>query len=84
MNFRSRAFVLYPCIAVLVLVLSGGVIPSTLHKQNLNTFFRDSANQLKHVDFALSNLIDEVRYDVFELSLNKEVSTLMMAGLRIF
>jgi len=75
MKLRSRVLLLYLCIALLVLVLIGGVLPSTLHAQNLDTVSKDSISQLRHIDFALSNFIDEARHDVFELSLNKEVRT---------
>lgn len=73
MNLRSRVLIIYLCIAVLVLILIGVLLPTTLHKQNLNTFSRDSINQVRHIDFALSNLINEARYDVHDLSLNKDV-----------
>jgi signal transduction histidine kinase len=75
MNLQSRVLVLYLCIAVLVLVLIGGVLPSSLHKQNLESVSGDSINQLKHIDFALSNFIGEAKYDVLELSLNNNVQT---------
>ena len=42
---------------MLVLILIGGVLPSTLHEQNLDIVSQDSINQLKHIDFALSNFI---------------------------
>lgn len=75
MRLQSRVLILYLCIAVLVLVLLGGVLPSTLHKQNLNMISADSINQLKHIDFALTNFIDEAKYDVLELSHNDIVQT---------
>ena len=70
MKLQSRVLILYLCIAVLVLVLLRIVLPSTLHKQNLNTVSADSISQLKHIDFALTNFINEARYDVLELSHN--------------
>ncbi|HEX3001047.1 MAG TPA: cache domain-containing protein, partial [Methanoregula sp.] len=75
MRLQSRVLLLYLCIAVLVLVLLGVVLPSTLHKQNLNTVSADSIRQLKHIDFALTNFIDEAKYDVLELSHNDIVQT---------
>jgi len=75
MKLRSRVLLLYLCIALLVLVLIGGVLPTTLHAQNLDTISKDSINELRHIDFALSNFIDEARNDVYELSLNKDVRT---------
>ena len=84
MKLQTRVLVLYLCIVVLVLVLIGGVLPYSLHQQNLNTFSLDSINQMKHIDFAISNLIEEAQYDVFELSLNKDVRTTNDAGFTNF
>lgn len=70
MKLRSRILLLYLCIAVLVLVLIGGVLPTSLHKQNLDTISDDSISQLRHIDFALTNFIEEAKHDVHELSLN--------------
>jgi len=75
MKLRSRVLLLYLCIVVLVLVLIGGVLPSTLHKQNLDTISEDSIRQLRHIDFALSNFIGEAKYDVLALSLNDKIQT---------
>jgi HAMP domain-containing protein len=84
MKLRSRVLLLYLCIALLVLILIGGVLPSTLHAQNLDTVSKDSIRQLQHIDFALSNFIDEARHDVLELSLNAEVRTPDDAGFTSF
>lgn len=73
MKLQSRVLILYLCIAVLVLVLIGGVLPSTLQKQNLESISGDSINQLRHIDFALSNFIGEAKYDVLALSLNDNI-----------
>jgi signal transduction histidine kinase len=75
MKLQSRVLLLYLCIAVLILVLIGGVLPTTLHQQNLESVSADSISQLRHVDFALSNFIGEARYDVLELSLNENIQT---------
>ncbi|MDN7023637.1 HAMP domain-containing protein [Methanoculleus sp. FWC-SCC1] len=84
MNLRSRVLLLYLCIALLVLVLIGGVLPSTLHEQNLDTVSADAISQLRHIDFALASFIDEARHDVLELSLNTEVRTPDDAGFTNF
>ena len=73
MKLRSRVLILYLCIALLVLVLVGGVLPASLHKQNLNTISENSIAQLRHMEYALSSFIGSVRYDVLELSINDEV-----------
>lgn len=73
MKLRSRVLILYLCIALLVLVFVGGVLPASLHKQNLNTISYNSISQLRHMEYALSSFIGSVRYDVLELSINDEV-----------
>jgi signal transduction histidine kinase len=73
MKLQSRVLLLYLCIAALVLVLIGGVLPATLQKQNLESVSVDSISQLRHIDFALSNFIGEAKYDVRELSLNDNI-----------
>ncbi len=84
MNLQSRVLILYLCIAILVLVLIGGVLPASLHEQNLNTISEDTINQLQHIDFALSNFVGEVRYDVLELSYDDDVRTLNDTGFTKF
>ncbi len=76
MKLRSRILLLYLCIAILVLVLIGGVLPSSLHKQNLDTISDDSISQLRHIDFALTNFISEAKNDVHELALNGNIQIL--------
>lgn len=73
MNLQARVIILFLCIALLVLGVIGGVLPSSLHKQNLNTVAKNTIDQLTHVDFALSNFIGSVRYDVHEFSINEEI-----------
>jgi len=75
MRLQSRVLILYLLIAILVLVLIGGVLPASLQKQNLESISADSINQLRHIDFALTNFIGEARYDVLALSLNDKVQT---------
>ena len=75
MNLKTRVVILYLCIAIIVLVFIGGVLPASLQQQNLNTISNDAIDQFRHIDFALANLIDEARHDVHELSLNTEVRT---------
>jgi methyl-accepting chemotaxis protein len=75
MKLQTRILLLYLVIALLVLVLIGVVLPSSLHKQNLDTISADSISQLRHIDFALSNFIGEAKYDVLALSLNDNVQT---------
>lgn len=48
-------------------------MPSSLHDKNLETTLKDSQNQLKHIDFALSTYIREVEQDISELLMHKNV-----------
>lgn len=73
MKLQSRVLLLYLLIALLVLVLIGGVLPASLHKQNLNTVSGHYIDQLQHIDFAISSFISGVEYDVHELSINQDV-----------
>lgn len=73
MKLQSRVLLLYLLIALLVLVLIGGVLPASLQKQNLNTVSGHYIDQLQHIDFAISSFISGVEYDVHELSINQDV-----------
>ncbi|MDO8842410.1 cache domain-containing protein, partial [Methanocalculus sp.] len=75
MKLQSKVLLLYLVIAILILICIGGVLPSTLHAQNLDTISETTIAQLKHIDFALSNFIGEAKSDILELSLNKDVRT---------
>ena len=75
MTLRSRVLLLYLFIAVLVVILVGGLLPTTLQAQHLNAVSSESIVQLRHIDYALSNFLDEARYDVLELSMNPVVRT---------
>jgi signal transduction histidine kinase len=73
MKLRSRVLLLYLCIVLLVLILIGVVLPSTLREQNLGAIAESTQGQLRHIDFALTSFIGEAKYDVLELSLNDRV-----------
>jgi len=73
MKLKSRILLLYLFIALLVLVLIGGVLPASLQKQNLNMVSGHYIDQLQHIDFAISSFISGVEYDVHELSINQDV-----------
>lgn len=73
MTLRSRVLLLYLLIALLVVVLIGGLLPMTLQAQHRDAVTQESLIQLRHIDFALSSFMDEARYDVLELSMNPVV-----------
>ncbi|WP_319578041.1 ATP-binding protein [uncultured Methanospirillum sp.] len=71
MRLRTRVLLLYFCILILVLFCIGIIIPSSLHEQNLVSIREDSIQQLKHIDFALSNFFKGAGDDVAELLMHK-------------
>jgi len=75
-NLRSKILIMYLCIAIIVLLLIRIMLPFSLSKQNLDVISKDSINQMKHIDFAITNFIEEIKSDVRELSINKDVRTL--------
>jgi len=74
MKLRTRVLLLYLCIIALVLVCLGVIMPSSLHDKNIELIRADSENQLRHIDFALSNYIREVEQDISELLLHEIVT----------
>jgi len=75
MTLRFRVLLLYLLIGVLVIVIVGGLLPSTLQAQQRDAVTRESLVQLRHIDYALSGFVEEARYDVLELSMNPLVRT---------
>jgi len=73
MKLRTKVLILYFFIMLLVLVCVGVLLPSSLHEQNLVRIQTDTTNQLKHIDFALSNYIAELGNDVRQLSEDDDV-----------
>lgn len=73
MNLKIKIMLLYFCIALVVIVFIGEVLPLSLEDQNIDIISDKSIETLKHIDFALSNFVEHSRYDVYGLSLNKNV-----------
>ncbi|PWR72648.1 HAMP domain-containing sensor histidine kinase [Methanospirillum lacunae] len=73
MKLRSKVLLLYFCIMILVLICVGILLPSSLHEKNLGRIQTDTTNQLKHIDFALSNFISELENDVRQLKDDEDV-----------
>lgn len=65
---------IYFCIITLVLIFLGMIMPSTLHEKNIQNLHTDTENRLRHIDFALSNFISEVKQDISELLLHEIVT----------
>ena len=73
MNLRYKVLILYFCIIVMVLICIGVVLPSSLQEKNLGNIQTDTINQLRHIDFALSNFITEVENDIREIQMDDDV-----------
>ncbi len=73
MNLKTRILLIYLSVSILVLVIIGGLLQFSLFKQNINLFSNDAINQMKHINFAITNLIESVKSDVYQLSLNKNI-----------
>jgi signal transduction histidine kinase len=69
---------------ILVLVCIGIVLPSSLHEQNLGRIQTDTVNQMKHIDFALTNYILEMENDIRQLRDDDDVSNLDDSGFTSF
>ena len=84
MDLKTKVILLYLFIAVIVLILVGVVLPSSLEKQNIDTISDISIRELKYIDFALTNLINEAKYDIYELSIKEIVQTRDDSGFTSF
>ncbi len=73
MSLRSKILIMYFAVSVFVLIIIGVVLPFFLYKQHLDLFVGDAKNQMKHINFAITNLVDSVKSDVHLLSINKTI-----------
>ncbi|MFH0966600.1 MAG: ATP-binding protein [Methanobacteriota archaeon] len=73
MKLRPRVLILYFCIMLLVLICVGILLPSSLHEKNLGRIHIDTTNQLKYIDFALSNFVAEVDNDIRQLLTDEDI-----------
>ena len=67
---------MYLCIMILVLVCVGILLPSSLHEKNLDRIQTDTVNQLKHIDYALTNHVQEMENDIWQLQDDEDISYL--------
>jgi signal transduction histidine kinase len=74
MKLRSKVLLLYLCIMILVLVCMGVLLPASLHEKNLVGIRTDTINQLRHIDFALSNYVRDLENDIRQLGEDDDVS----------
>ncbi|MDD1728840.1 MAG: histidine kinase, partial [Methanospirillum sp.] len=84
MKLGTKVLILYFFIMLLVLICVGVLLPSSLHEKNLIRIQVDTTNQLKHIDFALSNYIAELENDVRQLSEDNDVRNSDISGFTSF
>jgi signal transduction histidine kinase/HAMP domain-containing protein len=70
MKLRSKLLVMYLVIGILVLGLMGVWMYSEFRKDKMQKIQTDTTNQLKLLDFSLTNFINEAKNDVLALAEN--------------
>jgi signal transduction histidine kinase len=75
MKLRTRILFQFIIVGLVVSIVISAVLPSVIRQRSLDTVTEDSINQLKHIDYLLTNFIDEVEKDVLQLSRNEIIRT---------
>jgi signal transduction histidine kinase len=83
-KIQIRILIMYIFIASLVFIFIGVILPASLYKQNINTISENYIDQMKYIDFAVTNFIYEVKNDIRELANNKDVQNPDDAGFTNF
>lgn len=73
MGLRSKILIMYLTVSFFVLIIIGIVLPFSLYKQHRDLSANDAKNQMKHINFAITNLVESVKSDVHLLSLNRAI-----------
>jgi len=73
MRLRAKVLLVVSTIAVLVMLVIAVIVPITIHEYSLDVATTGSMDQLGHIDFALSLMINEIRQSVQNLSENPVV-----------
>ncbi|MFA5312093.1 MAG: ATP-binding protein [Methanomassiliicoccales archaeon] len=76
MSIRWVVIFQYLLVILLVLILIGGVLPSTLREGQINKIEDNSEENIRHVNLALVNFVTAAMDDVYGLSLNEDVRTM--------
>lgn len=84
MKLSTRVVLIYLSIAILVMMVIGLVLPLMMYRRNLASITENSMNQLKSMDFAVSNFIRSVKNDLLALSMNDDVRVRGDAGFTNF
>lgn len=75
MPLKIRLLLLYACVGIAVLAVVGSVLFVQVRNNRSADLEQEFQNQLMHLDFALTNLIEEAESDVLQLSDNDMVRT---------
>ncbi|MFA5054798.1 MAG: PAS domain S-box protein [Dehalococcoidia bacterium] len=75
MRLKIRLLLLYTCVGIAVLAVVGSVLFVQVRNNRSADLEQEFQNQLMHLDFALTNLIEEAKSDVTQLSENEIVRT---------
>ena len=75
MPLRARLLILYACVGIAVLAIVGSVLFVQVKNDRSTHMQQELTNQLKHLDYALTNLVGEAKSDVLQLSGNELVRT---------
>ncbi|MFA5374824.1 MAG: PAS domain S-box protein [Dehalococcoidia bacterium] len=75
MSLKTRLLIAYACFGIGVLVIVGGTLFVQVRNDRTADIEQELTNQLVHLDFALTNLIEEAENDISQLSENEVVRT---------
>lgn len=73
MRLQTRVLMQFLFVGLVVVLLMGITLYSSLEDQELDTVENESITQLEHIDFALTNMIEESKADILQLSMDERV-----------
>lgn len=72
-TLRIKMLAIYICIGIIILFFTGGWMFGTFKQDRFSGLEREFDNQLRHIDFALTNFLSGVEYDIKALAEDEEV-----------
>ncbi|MBN1658096.1 MAG: GAF domain-containing protein [Anaerolineae bacterium] len=75
MTLKRKVLTLYVAVTVMILAVVGGLLFARFRHDRLEDLERELLNQLKHIDFALTNFMAEADSNVAALAANEMVRT---------
>ncbi len=73
MRLQTQVLVQYFMVGLVVLLLVAITLYPILENRDLNDVERESVAQLEHINFALTNMIEESKADIVQLSMDERV-----------